>query len=476
MSSLCHSRTRLAPGVMLLWTLMALMVFGTAQSFADRIAPRAKTKTLANGMRFIVVEQRELPTLSIQVVVRAGSSLDPPGKAGLAALVPEMLRSGAGKRSGAELDRYIDSLGIQFQTWVDRDAAHFRLDVGRRESLAAIQFLRDMLREPVLDKATFERLVRSQISGAIQAFDVGSAVALDLAYGAMFPGQALGEAPRGNSESLENISLADVTEFLEKHYTPRNITLIVAGDLEIKREINTLTETFFPIPRGKSHAPDAAEFSPVKTDSIRFQLLDAPRSGGASIMIFALASSPRDTSSFAADIMLAHLLGGYPEISYLGRRLVEEQRLITNLTSTLPTTGNRTFLRARFNCAAEQVVDVLTETLDITTLLGESRISKRELEDGKHFFRGSFAMAFESAGDISTLFAQATSAGLKHNYVDVLLKHIERLTQANIKAAAARLFSPGNMIIVVVGNNRQYIHQLAEFGSVSRVKGPREFE
>ncbi len=476
MSALRNNGVRMSSDLILLCIAAALIVFGPAPSFAKRIAPRAKTKTLANGMRFIVVEQRELPILSIQVVVRAGSTLDPAGKAGLAALVPEILRNGAGKRSGPSLERYIDSLGIQLSVRADRDAAHFELNVSRRESLRAFELLRDMLSKPVFDEATLERLVKSHVSSALQAFDVGSAVSLDLAYAAMFPGQALGQAPIGNPESLGNISLTDVTEFFKNYYTPKRISIIVTGDLETKRKINALTEMFFSLPRGKAQAPSAPEFSPVASDSIRFQLLEAPQSGGASIGVFALASIPKDTSSFAADIMLAHLLGGYPEISYLGRRLVEEQRLITNLSSTLPPTGNQTFLKANFSCAAGQVVDVIAETLEITSLLGESRISKRELEDGKHFFRGSFAMAFESANDISSLFAQARSAGLKHNYVEVLLKKIDQLTQADIKAAAARLFSPGNMVIVVVGDSKQYIHQLKEFGSITRVKGGREFE
>ncbi|MFQ5607960.1 MAG: M16 family metallopeptidase [Candidatus Zixiibacteriota bacterium] len=472
------SLTRPTPGPLgVVSAALLLSVFAlSAPLSAGHVAPKAKTKTLANGMRLIVVEQRELPTLTVCAVIRAGSKYDAPEKSGIATLTVSFLRLGAADRVGPEMQRYIDSLGIQFLARTNRNVANLSLEVTRQESLATYRLLRDMLSQPRFETVAFERLVKAHTSAALQAFDVGSAVTEDLAYGAMFTGQSLGAATIGTPESLQRIQLEDVRSFFESHYTPDRVTLIVSGDIEAKRTLNLLSELFYALPANKQHAGSALEFTPNISDSVRFRLLDAPQSAGASVGVFALGSPARERQTFAAELMLAHLLGGYPEISYLGRRLVEEERLITNLRSSIPYSAEPPLLRATFNCAAEHVVDVVSQTLEITTLLGESRISKRELEEGKQYFRGSFTLAFESASDICARFAEAAAAGVEFDYIDELLEDIESLTQADIRAAAARLFAPGNQVIVIVGDSKRYMRQLEEFGGVSRVQGAHRFE
>ena len=72
-------------------------------------APKALTlpamieRTLPNGLRLVIVEQREIPVVDVQLVIRTGSEADPASKAGLATLVANMLDEGAGRRDALAL-------------------------------------------------------------------------------------------------------------------------------------------------------------------------------------------------------------------------------------------------------------------------------------------------------------------------------------------------------------------------------------
>ena len=59
---------------------------------AKLIAPQEKT--LANGLRVIVVERPGVPLLSAALIVRSGSEADPPKLAGLAKFTGDLLTQG----------------------------------------------------------------------------------------------------------------------------------------------------------------------------------------------------------------------------------------------------------------------------------------------------------------------------------------------------------------------------------------------
>jgi zinc protease len=56
--------------------------------------PASVERTLPNGLRLVIVEQRKLPLLDAVLVLRHGSEADPAGKEGLASLTASLLREG----------------------------------------------------------------------------------------------------------------------------------------------------------------------------------------------------------------------------------------------------------------------------------------------------------------------------------------------------------------------------------------------
>ena len=61
--------------------------------------PKPVEKTLANGLRVVVVERPGLPLISAQLVIKQGSEVDPNDKAGLAKLTGALLTEGTTTRT-----------------------------------------------------------------------------------------------------------------------------------------------------------------------------------------------------------------------------------------------------------------------------------------------------------------------------------------------------------------------------------------
>ncbi|MFP5284101.1 MAG: insulinase family protein, partial [Thermoanaerobaculia bacterium] len=73
--------------------------------------PAFEEKTLANGLRVVVIEQHETPSISLQLLVPGGKVHTPAGKAGLADATAALIREGTATRSSQQIAQTIDSVG-----------------------------------------------------------------------------------------------------------------------------------------------------------------------------------------------------------------------------------------------------------------------------------------------------------------------------------------------------------------------------
>src|SRR4029078_580455 len=98
--------------------------------------PPFKKLQLKNGMTVLLMEQREVPIISFNFIVKAGSVADPAGKEGLASLTAGLLRKGTKTRSADQVSSELDFIGGILQAGATPDytngfAEFVKKDVGR---------------------------------------------------------------------------------------------------------------------------------------------------------------------------------------------------------------------------------------------------------------------------------------------------------------------------------------------------------
>src|SRR3982751_4594923 len=81
--------------------------------------PSFSQETLSNGIRLITAPVGKLPLATVLVLVDAGSTVDPTGKEGVAALTAAALLEGSHRYSGAELTEEFEKLGTSLESGAD---------------------------------------------------------------------------------------------------------------------------------------------------------------------------------------------------------------------------------------------------------------------------------------------------------------------------------------------------------------------
>lgn len=158
---------------------VAVAPFGPAES-ADRStapslgpAPRldlppVQKRTLSNGLPVWVIEAHEVPLVQMNLVVRAGSGDDPPGKFGVASLTAAMLDEGAGSRSALEIADAIEFLGASLNTTSSFDASSVRLNAPLARVQDALPLMADVALRPTFPEPDLDRLRQERITTLLQ--------------------------------------------------------------------------------------------------------------------------------------------------------------------------------------------------------------------------------------------------------------------------------------------------------------------
>ncbi len=197
-------------------------------------APGVESGTLANGVRFVVVE-RDVSRGAVWLTINAGSMDEPPGRNGVAELAMRLsLRAPAHFEPGEveRLFRPTDAVyGRERHGVTAYDRTMFMLGLaGRGAGLdEALLFCADVLGDPAWDPALIER-ERASIEARARLVDRTPIRVQDELLERIAPGcAAVGHWPGGTAEHLKEMDADDARSFRRAWYTPGNATVVVVS-------------------------------------------------------------------------------------------------------------------------------------------------------------------------------------------------------------------------------------------------------
>jgi zinc protease len=190
-----------------------------------------------------------LPQLDLKLLFAAGSAFDPKGKEGLAALSAAMIAE-AGSRSMRidEIKSALFPMAGTFQAQVDKEMTTFTGIVHRDNVSAFLDVALPQLTEPGFREEDFRRLKDAQKNALQDDLKSGNDEELgkEQLQAGLFAGTPYGHPVLGTLAGIEAIGLEDVKAFVVAHFSARNLTVGLSGDVpdelaaRLRRELGTL--------------------------------------------------------------------------------------------------------------------------------------------------------------------------------------------------------------------------------------------
>ena len=410
--------------------------------------PAMVERILPNGLRLVIVEQRELPVVDAQLVVRSGSEADPAGKAGLATLTANMLDEGAGTRDALALAEEIGYLAIRLGTFAGLEQSTLTLHSTRTTLDSAMALLADVALRPTFPEKEFARLKSERLTALLQEQDRGPAMA-DRAFAALVYGEAhpYGRSSAGARETVEPITLDDVKQFWRRWYRPNNATLVLVGDLSVAEAVALASRAFgawerAPLPTiayGKARTPAATAI----------HIVDKPKAAQSSFRLGAIGVA-RNTADYYPLMVMNTALGG-SFTSRLNNTLREVKGYTYGAGSSFAMRRAAGPFTARAEVVSAKTDSALIEFMK--ELTGMRRpMPAGELEKVKRYLRLGYADGFESTSDIAAQVAGLVPTGLPLSTLGAFDAGVARVTAADVQRVAARYLDPAKLTIVIAGD------------------------
>jgi zinc protease len=416
---------------------------------------------LPNGLKALGIVDNELPLARFELAIKGGRLLDSLDKPGTASLLARMFTRGTARRTPAELENALKTLGAEVQAEA-RDE-HFVIS-GRtlaRNFDKTMDLVEEMLLEPRWDVEELAIQKAATISD-IQSQKVEANAIAERAFELATFGEKhiFSRNPLGSERSVTATSMEDLKRFHAANLAPNAASFRVVGAVPQARVRTALQDLGSKWQRRQITIPDyPAPQAPTASKVLFYDLPGAKQSTFA----FGYPALRRADENYYPATVMNYILGGGGFASRLTQELREGQGYTYGIGSGFGG-GERygTFqigsgVRANVTLEAAQLTKKIVSDLATT-------YTPADLDVTKSFLTKSRARSFETMDAKLRYLGNIADYGLPVDYPKREQAIVDAMTVDQIKSLAGRYLRPTAMTYVIVGDAATQAKRLEALG------------
>lgn len=417
--------------------------------------PTSQRTTLSNGMKVVLAERHETPTINFALQFDAGYAADSLAIPGTASITNRMLLEGTAKRTGPQISERNAELGAQISANASLDTSTVSLSALKMNLDDSLELYADVVRNPAFPAADFDRVKKLQQAGIQREKAEPNALAQrilpGLIYGANHPyGQPFSGS--GTETSLAKITRDSVAQFYGTWYKPNNATLLIVGDTTIDEIKPKLEKLFGDWKTGEVPKKNITQVAHREKTTV--YLIDRPGAVQSVIMAGQVAPARNNTDEPAIDVFNSLLGGSF--VSRLNMNLREDKHWSYGaFTTIIGARAQRSFLAiapVQSDKTSESLAEMVKEFRDV---LRAKPVTDEEVAKMQESLTRSMVGERETKNGVLGDMLTITRYGLPEDYFATYAQKVNALKKSDINAIAERILRPEKMIYVVVGDRAQ---------------------
>jgi zinc protease len=409
------------------------------------------------GTQVYLVPSPGIPMLDLQIDFDAGSRRDPAAQAGLARLTAATAAR-AVRANGNEpaldenaLGEAWADLGASFSSGASADRMGFSLRTLTYPDLLdkAVALAARQLAEPAFPESLWER-ERPRILASLKEANTRPATI----SGRAFAAAVYGDHPYGREltpETLARIGVADMRTLYARSILPCYATVSMVGAVDRAQAEQLVQRLLQRLPQAADCAqlPAVPEVVPLRQASEQHIAFDAAQ---AQVLLGQPGYARADPDFFPL-LVGNQILGGGGFGSRLTTEVREKRGLSYSVYSAFSPGRHAGAFSIGLQTRPDQALQALQVAKDVLARFVTEGPTAAELQAAKDNLEGGFTLRLDSNRKLLDNVANIAWNHLPLDYLDHWTEQIERVTQADVKAAFARVLQPEKMATVVVGES-----------------------
>ncbi|MCK9418415.1 MAG: insulinase family protein [Nitrospirae bacterium] len=432
--------------VILMIAVLSLLIIEPAAA-----EPIGKRFVLDNGMILLLSEKHDIPMVTMNMAIKAGSMVEPADKPGLASITASLLMQGTARRTASQISREIDFVGGSLSVSGGDDFASASLRMLKKDLRTGLDLLSDVLLNPVFDQKEIDRKIKETLAEIQRQKEEPDSIA-----GEAFAKMVFGDHPYGKTNDdvaayLPKLVRRQVIDFHAARYSPNNTIIAVVGDVS-EQEIKQQLDEHFKSWKKKEQPLQAPAQLPAGDKAIVQKI--EKNITQANIAMGHIGIS-RENPDYYAVLIMNYILGGGGFSSRLMDNIRDNKGLAYDVHSGFSARKDPGAFSVSIQTKNESANAVIDETFKEIRRIQKELVSGNELADAKAYLTGSFPLKMDTYSKIAGILTAVEIYGLGLDYPQKYPGLINSVTREDIQRVAVKYLHPDTMAIVVVANQEK---------------------
>jgi predicted Zn-dependent peptidase len=435
----------------------------TAQGYK---LPEYTSFKLPNGLTVYLMEQHDVPVISVSAVLPAGAIYDH-DKAGLAFLTSKALKHGTKNYSKLKLDEEIDFIGAYIGTDASKEFASVSSKFAAKDKDKMLTIIKEIMLDPVFNAEEFEKEKSRLLVGLEQQKESPRAVIGNYFDKLLYGDHVYGNTIQGDLSSIGKLTVEDIKSFYNTNYNPNQAAISIVGDFSSKEMKRKLTALFSNWKKSENIIENPALKNIASLSENKVLLINKDDAKETTFYIGAPGIS-RNNPDFVAIEVINTLFGGR-----FTSMLNDELRVNTGLTygansrfNTLKNGGS--FVISTFT-ASKTTEAAIDKSLEVLNKLHTNGIDEKSLTSAKNYVKGQFPPRYETTNQLANLLTQMFWYNFDASFIENFEKNVDSLNLEKANQIISQYFPKNNFQFVLVGKAAD-IKKIAEkYGEVTEV-------
>ncbi len=430
------------------------------------VIPEPERVVLENGMVVLLMEDHELPLISVSAYIKTGARLESRDKSGIASLTGTVLRTGGTtKQSGDELDEFLEGKAAMIETGIGGSSGSASMSCLTEDFPAVLEVYGDILRTPAFDPEKL-KIAKNQMMAGISRQNDDPGGILSREFKKLVFGDASPYTWVPTYASILSITRKDVVDWHATYVHPNRMILGLAGDFEKEQAITLLNKVFGDWKKG----PDVDDPKAFIQEQVPAGMFYVEKNDMTQAKIaMGHLGIRRDNPDYYSLVIVNQILSGS-----FGARLFSNIRSKQGLAYDVH--GG---VGLQWDHPGMAILSMSTKTQTtgkgIDALIAESRNmvanppTEEEVANAKESILNSFVFSVDSPSKVLGKYLTYEYYGYPSTWLKTFRHGIEQVTVSQVRQAAERHLRPQDFAILVVGPKEGTKSALAKYEKIQEL-------
>lgn len=405
-----------------------------------------KKHILPNGLRAVLIPMPEATTVTVQILVEAGSRDESKKIAGISHFLEHMCFKGTTLRPSAfAITRELDSLGSQSNAFTSHEYTGYFAKSHFRHLPQIFDIVSDIYLHSTFPEAEIAKEKGVVIEEINMYNDQPDHLAHEMWRTLIYGDTPMGRPVIGSRETVSALTRKDIVRYHDIHYNAGRTVIAIAGRFNEDEVLSRLRAVFGTIKRGDSVAR-SKPILPSKKPRVHFTFR---KSDQAHVVLGVPGYSASDPKKYVLAVLSGILGAGMS--SRLFQKLREELGAAYYVYSRPSFSTDAGFLQIAAGVDKKRVKMIIEEIQSELKKLTVDFVEDEEFERAKEYLTGNMFLDLETTDEIASYFGGQEIMRQPLEFPSEKERKIRAVTKEDVRAVARELFSGRGMSASIAG-------------------------